>query len=214
MGWPRRILREALRYAEIGWPVAPGARALGPARRWQWLLNPDAPVPAVRCECGPNCATPAAHPTGPAVTSAAEVRAAWDVNEPPNIVLACGVRFDVIRVGGQVAAESEKILAAWRVAPAIALTATAVVQRLLFVAPGEPVELPAGADYLGRGGWVPAPPSSRGPAGEDRWFWSYETRWRTLPSAADVALAVWLADREVRRFRDGLLPRRSGPLRA
>jgi hypothetical protein len=178
------------------------------------LLNPDAPVPAVRCECGPNCSMLAAHPTGSAMTSAADVHATWGVDEPPNIVLACGVSFDVIRVGGQVAAETEKILAAWRVAPAIALTATSVVQRLLFVAPGEPVELPAGADYLGCGDWVPAPPSSRGPAGEDRWFWAYETRWRTLPSATEVAPAVWLADREVRRFRDGLLPRRSGPLRA
>ncbi|GIL32031.1 bifunctional DNA primase/polymerase [Actinocatenispora comari] len=209
MSWSARICREAVGYARIGWPVAPGACAIGRPRRWQWLINPDARTPTPACSCGDrDCPAPAAHPIDQnpqPLTDPDAVRAVWAAPDPPNIMLSCGTGFNVIEVGGQVAAETEKILAAWRLNPAIALTATPVVQRLLFVAPGPPVPLPAAARYLGAGNWVPAPPSSRGPAGEDRWFWPYDTRWRQLPPAGEVAEAVTLADQQVRRVHDGAI---------
>lgn len=197
-----RVLREALAYARIGWPVAPGERAKGRTARWRWLSG--APVPPVECGCGRlACPLPAAHPRLPVrpTREEREIRAVWGMPVPPNIVIATGHGCDVIETCNVVGSRVERLLTAWRVLPVVAVTASR--RWLFFVAPGEAVALPAIATYHGGGSYVAAPPSSRGPAGEDRWVWPWENRHHALPPASDVTPAVWVAAQAV---QDGAAP--------
>jgi hypothetical protein len=152
--WQRSVLRRAaLRYAEHGWQVIPGAV----------LINE-------RYVCGPLCPTIAVHPAVDQWETAASSESSdvdgWWRNAPYSVLLATGGAFDVIDVPALVGAAALRRI---RTAP-VAVNPDG--RWMFLVAPGSALrpELSAQHDVVlhGRGSWIPAPPT-RTPAGKVHW---------------------------------------------
>ena len=167
-GWPfvppvvldrRRLRRAALRYAEHGWAVTPGACLLGH-----------------RFECGrAGCPIMRCHPAresweDDAGTDGARV-ARWWRHRPHTVLLATGWKFDALEVPAVIGRPA--LAAAHRHDGALGPVAVTPGGRWMFlVRPGRPLrsELDERADVVrhGRGSWIPAAPS-RMPDGPVRW---------------------------------------------
>ena len=152
--WQRSVLRRAaLRYAEQGWRVIPGAA----------LIND-------RYVCGPLCPTVAVHPAVDQWESAASSDWSdvdgWWRNSPYSVLLATGATFDVIEVSARAGAAAVQHL---RTVPVVADPAG---RWMFLVAPGATLvpELRDSRDTVlhGTGSWIPAPPT-RTPGGRIRW---------------------------------------------
>src|SRR5215510_4063012 len=96
--WQRSVLRRAaLRYAEHGWRVIPGAA----------LMND-------RYVCGPLCPTIAVHPALDHWETAASSDWSdvdrWWRKAPCSVLLATGDRFDVIEVSARVGAAAAQVV--------------------------------------------------------------------------------------------------------
>ena len=194
------MLRAALSYVEAGWPIVPGAAPSGATAlgRVRALLGAG-PVP-VSCWCGSgDCTAPAAHPLGPDwadqhVRTEPAARFWWDHQRGPvpNIVLCCGEFFEVLSVPAEVGSYALGLIDSGA-APVTPVAITPERRWHFFTAPGRGLELPPGLDVvrLGAGRYVPAPPSTRGSAGRDRWL--VAPRRRRLPEARTVAAAMILA---------------------
>lgn len=156
-----RARRAALRYAEHGWPVVPGAFE----------------TRAGRFDCGIlGCRTIACHPALPdwqtrASTDPETLRTWWRSN-PYTVLLATGHAFDILEVPfaiGRLAAGAAT--AAGRTARGPLAVAPAG-RWMFWVRPGHALlpELAEQADVVlhGPGSWVPAPPSEQ-TGGRVRW---------------------------------------------
>jgi hypothetical protein len=147
------LRRAALRYADHGWPVFPGA-----------YLSSD------RYECGPLCPTVALHPAVDAWERTASVDVAdvdmWWARQPYSVLLATGRSFDVIDVPARIG------LPASRAAVLGPVAVTPVGRWMFLVEPGERLrsELSDQPDVIqhAAGSWVPAPPT-RSLDGRVRW---------------------------------------------
>lgn len=148
------LLRAALDYAGMGWPVFP---VYG-------LRNG-------RCACGSDCGSPAKHPLRELVPNGlknATVEADW-VHDwwqrfpSANIGLRTGDAFDVLDVDGDEGAESMRaLLAAHGALPAGPRSRTGGGGRHLLFAPtgiGNRAGVVTKVDWRGRGGYIVAPPS-------------------------------------------------------
>jgi hypothetical protein len=169
-----QLRRAALRYADRGWPVFPGA-----------YLNTD------RYACGPLCPTVACHPAlenwdTAASTDTADVEMWWD-RQAFSVLLATGRAFDVIDVPARIG------LPASRVAVLGPVVVTPVGRWMFLVEPGDPLrsELAEQLDVVkhGPGSWIPAPPT-RTLDGRVRWeVPPAVTEWR-LPDPYAVQKAL------------------------
>ncbi|SDZ04614.1 Bifunctional DNA primase/polymerase, N-terminal [Micromonospora pattaloongensis] len=191
MGWSERsplvrarLRNRALRYADHGWEVTPGA-----------CLSRG------RFVCGrPGCPTIGCHPAlerwEQAATRDPRQVAAWWQRHPHAVLLATGRAFDVLDVPTHLglwvlgAARLHARIAGsdrGRVRGPVAVTPTG--RWMFLVRPGDPLR-PELADSLdvvrhGRGSWVPAPPTVL-PEGPVRWVVApEETRWQ-LPASYAV----------------------------
>ena len=195
------MLRAALGYVAVGWPVVPGAMPAYP-RRWDRARALLGGGPSVECFCGSvDCAAPAAHPLSPDwpeqhVTTPEVAAFWWDRQHRPlpNIVLCCGDAFEVWAVPAHVGSRTLELMDAG-VAPLAPVALTPTGQWHFFAASdraSRPLPVPAGLGLtrLAGGCWVPAPPSDRGPCGRDRWLVPPRHR---LPDAPAVAAALILA---------------------
>jgi hypothetical protein len=174
----RRLRRAALRYAEHGWPVTPGARLTGH-----------------RFACGrPGCPIMACHPAldsweETAGAEAARVRAWWR-HEPYSVLLVTGRSFDALEVPAALGVRALGAVRLHRRPDAHGPVAVTAAGRWIFlVTPGRPLrsELDRRLDVVhhGLGSWVPAAPS-RMLEGPVRWAVPPEqARWR-LPDAEVV----------------------------
>ena len=158
---------------------------------------------SVACSCrSANCLTPAAHPLSPDwpdqhVTTEQAARFWWGRDSGPlsNIVLCCGETFDAWSVPAAVGTYALDLIDAGA-APFTPVAITPLWRWHFFTAPtlsSHGVQVPHGLDvlHLGTGQFVPAPPSTRGPIGRDRWL--IEPRHRRLPPGRAVAAALALA---------------------
>ena len=147
------LRRAALRYADHGWPVFPGA-----------YLASD------RYACGPLCPTVACHPAldqweGAASTDAPDVDMWW-ARQPYSVLLATGRAFDVIDVPARIGLPTSR-------AAMLGPVAVSTGGRWMFlVEPGDSLrpELEDQIDVVkhGPGSWIPAPPT-RTLDGRIRW---------------------------------------------
>jgi Bifunctional DNA primase/polymerase, N-terminal len=187
---PRELLdrvllrRAALRYAEHGWAVTPGACL---ARH--------------RFVCGrAGCPTTGCHPAlerweESATTSVARV-AAWWQHRPHTILFATGIAFDVLEVPAPLGL---RVLGAARLHAGVLgvgrggahgpIAVTPSGQWMFLVLPGgrqipELVDRPDVVHHA-RGSWIPAAPSPM-PDGRVRWAVSPEQAGWRLPDAATV----------------------------
>jgi Bifunctional DNA primase/polymerase, N-terminal len=197
----RSMLRAALGYVGLGWPVVPGATPYASACRRIRVTGPDGPV-WVECSCDSRyCVTPAAHPIDPhwqqhQITTAADVRWWWSARPGllPNIVLVCGTAFHVWSMPRVVGIRVVEALPV-EVARAVPVAVTPLGWWHLFCAPdGSPEELPPvpaglGMAHLGDGCFVAAPPSTRGVLGHDMWLREPLARRRLVPCGV-VATAL------------------------
>jgi hypothetical protein len=165
-----RSRRAAVRFADHGWDVIPGACLLGH-----------------RYYCGPGCTTVSCHPAfahGAALSYPARSShdpatvAEWWQERPHAVLLATGTAVDVLEVPAY--------LGSGRAHGPVAMTATG--RYMLLVGRGGTLreELAALPDVVlhGRGSWVPAPPTAA-PEGRVRWIVSpEEVDWRVPSSAA------------------------------
>ncbi len=157
------LRRAALRYAERGWPVVPGA-----------MHTKD------RYVCGPLCPTVACHPALDhwelgASSDPADIDCWWEVG-PFSVLLATGHAFDVIEVPGQLG------LAALRTRRTGPVAAAPGGRWLFLVGAGHGLrpELASRLDIVlhGRGSWMAAPPTR---TATGRWRWQVRpttTGWR------------------------------------
>ena len=195
------MLRAALSYVDVGWPIVPGVMPADQRRRGRvWALLGGGPPP--ECFCGQaDCRWPAAHPLSPdwadqRVTTHQAATFWWGRQQGPlpNIVLCCGEALDVWVAPAHVGSRTLELIDAGVAPPApVALSPTG--QWHFFAAPDiaeRPLRVPAGLGVtrLGAGCWVSAPPSDRGSAGRDRWLVPPH---RGLPDAAAMAAALILA---------------------
>lgn len=160
-----RLRRAALRFAEHGWPVLPGAYLAGPRT-------------ARRFDCGaPGCRTIACHPAvapwEPAASTERSTIEDWWAHEPYTVLLATGFAFDVLEVPARLAASVRRA--------AGGPVAVVADQRWMFlVRPGDTLvpELARQPDVVlhGVGSWVPAPPSAT---------LAGRVRWETTPGTCD-----------------------------
>jgi hypothetical protein len=166
-----RLRSAALRYAQHGWAVTPGACLDG-----------------ARFACGrAGCPIMGCHPEiesweDHASTDPARIRAWWR-DRPHAVLLATGWRFDAIEVP---AALARRALAAGATGPVLA---TPSGRWTFLVRPGLPLraELRHRLDVVrhGRGSWIPAAPS-RMPDGPVQWTVPPDAvQWR-LPTSASV----------------------------
>lgn len=200
-----RLRRGALRYAEQGWPVTPGACLSGE-----------------RFSCGrPGCPTIGCHPAlegweREASSDVARV-ADWWRCRPHAVLLATGTAFDVLEVPAYLGL---RVLGAARLHAGVTgpgrgqvhgpVAVTPTGRWMFFVRPGDPLrpELAESLDVVrhGTGSWVPAPPS-RLPQGRVRWAMAPgETHWR-LPDSYAVQATLVDALGVLGRPRNGTLPR-------
>ena len=152
--WQRSVLRRAaLRYAEQGWRVIPGAA----------LMND-------RYVCGPLCPTVAVHPAVDQWELAASSEWSdvdgWWRNSPYSVLLATGATFDVIEVSARVGA------AAVQRVRTVPVAVDPVGRWMFLVASGATLDPDLSASHAtvlhGAGSWIPAPPT-RTPGGRIRW---------------------------------------------
>jgi hypothetical protein len=171
----RSIMRRAaLRFADHGWPVVPGA-----------YLTLD------RYACGPLCPTVACHPAvdsweKAASTDPTDVDIWWE-RMPYSVLLATGHAFDVIEVPTRIGLPASR-------AAVLGPVAVAPAGRWMFlVEPGDGL-LPALAEQTdvvqhSGGSWIPAPPT-RTLDGRIRWeIPPAVTEWR-LPHPYTVQRAL------------------------
>lgn len=169
-----RLRRHALRYAEHGWAVTPGAQLAGH-----------------RFVCGrAGCPIMACHPAlesweDSATTDTGQV-AEWWRRRPHTVLLATGWTFDALEVPASLGL---RVLGAARLRSALPgadargpVAVTAAGRWMFLVKPGEPLrsELDHRLDVVrhGRGSWIPAAPS-RMLEGPVRWAVPPEqTHWR------------------------------------
>lgn len=197
------MLRAALGYVAAGWPIVPGATAYNqPGRGWVRRMLGAGSAVSVRCSCGsPDCRCPAAHPLDPDwqrnhISTEQAARFWWGSQHGPmpNIMLCCGESFDVWSVPAQVGSVALDLIDGGA-APVVPVAITPLWRWHFFTAPtmpGHRVQVPPGLDvvHLGEGRFVPAPPSTRGTLGHDRWL--VEQR-RRLPLARPITAALILA---------------------
>jgi hypothetical protein len=171
-----RLRRAAVRFAEHGWDVIPGACLHG--RRYY---------------CGPGCTTVSCHPafahggtlSHPARSSHDPATVAgWWAAAPHAVLLATGPALDVLEVPAYLG-----VSRAHRAATRGPVAMTATGRYMVLVGRGAALreELAALPDVVlhGRGSWVPVPPTPA-PEGRVRWIVSpEEVDWR-IPSAAAV----------------------------
>jgi hypothetical protein len=158
----------AAAYAEVGWPVFP-----------VWGLRRSADRWVCRCPDGPTCASPAKHPHAlaphgfhDATADSAQAAAWWARDHSANIGLACGVIFDVLDV------DHEEFLIGVADLPDCETDGGPVVVtgrgrfHLYFAATGlgRRIRFSAHCDWLGRGGYVIAPPSRHVCGGHYEWY--------------------------------------------
>jgi Bifunctional DNA primase/polymerase, N-terminal len=149
-----RLARAALRYADRGWPVLPGAAYDGTRFRCA-----DLGCPTIGC-----------HPAVDAwerLASADRVTVAqWWRSAPHSVLLATGHAFDVLEVPLRLG------LVARRSPGTGPIAVTGAGRWMFLVRPGDTLrpELrhEPGVVHHGFGSWIPAPPS-RDPAGATRW---------------------------------------------
>jgi Bifunctional DNA primase/polymerase, N-terminal len=204
-----RLRYAALRYAEHGWDVTPGAHLAGD-----------------RFDCArPGCLTVGCHPAlerwEEDATRDTATLAQWWRRAPHTVLLPTGRAFDVLEVpahlGLRVLAEARRhagVLGPGRgqVRGPVAVTPTG--RWMFLVRPGDPLrpELDDNLDVVrhGTGSWIPAPPT-RLPEGSVRWSVSpEETRWR-LPDS--YAVQRMLVDAVAAASRGARLPRQTSTLR-
>lgn len=184
-----RLRRAALRFAEHGWAVTPGARLSG-----------------TRFVCGrAGCPTVGCHPAlecweGEASADVARV-AGWWRSQPHAVLLVTGRTFDVLEVPAHLGlrALGAARLHAGVVGPGRGqvrgpVAVTPAGRWMFFVRPGDPLrpELDECLDVIrhGTGSWVPAAPS-RLPEGRVRWAVApEETQWQLPDSYAVQAMMV------------------------
>jgi hypothetical protein len=179
-----RLRRAALRYAEHGWPVTPGARLTGH-----------------RFSCGrPGCLIMSCHPAlefweDSATADPAKVQSWWR-HRSYTVLLATGRLFDVLEVP---AALGLRVLGTARLHAGVLgpqradvqgpVGVTAAGRWMFLVRPGVPLrsELEHRLDIVrhGTGSWVPAAPS-RMPEGLVRWAVPPEQAQWWLPDAEVV----------------------------
>ncbi|HLT11130.1 MAG TPA: bifunctional DNA primase/polymerase [Micromonosporaceae bacterium] len=171
----RSVLRRAaLRYADHGWRVVPGA-----------FLADN------RYVCGPLCPTVACHPALSAWERHASSRTSdveqWWAEVPFSVLLATGEPFDVIEVPERIGAAA---LASVTTGP---VAVTPAGRWMFLVASGDTPEsqLADRPDVVvhRRESWIPAPPT-RTPRGQITWKISPETTGWHLPDAATVQRAL------------------------
>jgi hypothetical protein len=147
------LRRAALRYADRGWRVVPGA-----------ALIDD------RYVCGPLCPTVGCHPAVDhwerVASNDSEDIDRWWSEGPFSVLLATGHMFDVIEVPAHLGAAAAR-------STTLGPVAVSPAGRWMFlVEPGDSLrpELAARLDIVqhGPGSWVPAPPT-RTPSGHIRW---------------------------------------------
>lgn len=193
------MLRAALSYVDSGWPIVPGATPQAGAGRVRILSGGRSM--SVDCSCrSKDCFSPAAHPMGPDwadqhVTTKAAARFWWDHEDGPvpNIVLCCGQSFDVWSVPAAVGSAVLDLVDSGAV-PLVPVAITSLRWWHFFTAPtlpGQGMQVPHGLEvvHLGDGRFVPAPPSTRGAAGPDRWLVEHRHR---LPTGWSIAAAMIL----------------------
>lgn len=191
-----RLRRAALRYAEYGWPVTPGAALAGD-----------------RFACGrPGCPTTGAHPAldrweAAATTDAARL-AGWWRERAHGVLLATGSAFDVLDVPARLGLDVVNLLRLHAATPGggrsrgpVAVTPTG--RWMFLVRPGDPLcpELEACLDVVrhGAGSWIPAPPT-RTVEGRVRWQISPMQVMLHLPTSYEVQeLLVDYLGRRARR---------------
>ena len=162
----RRILAaNAIRYANAGWPLAPGAWWDHDHNRYRCPAAP-CPIAGLHPAGGPGGGHPP--PASVASTDATTVRAWWSVHNH-TLLLPTGFAFDVLEVTAQQASHAWKRL--HRGGLTIPAAELPTGRWLLFIAPVaalSPSELPGDVIHHGAGSYVPAPPSTlrRGPV---RW---------------------------------------------
>jgi Bifunctional DNA primase/polymerase, N-terminal len=175
MAQRNRLRRAAVRFAEHGWDVIPGACLHG-----------------VRYYCGPGCTTVACHPAfahGEALSYPAQSShdpqtvAGWWRVQAHAVLLATGSALDVLEVPAYLGVSRAYGPTRGPVA------ATATGRYMVLVGRGAALrqELADLPDVVlhGRGSWVPAPPTAA-PEGRVRWMVSpQEVGWR-IPAAAAV----------------------------
>ena len=197
------MLRAALSYVRAGWPIVPGAMPRDKQARIRILSGVRSE--SVACCCGQqDCCSPAAHPLGPNwrrehVVTETSARFWWDRQRAPlpNIVLCCGETFDVWSAPAAVGSYALDLLRDNTDPPLTPVAITPVRRWHFFTVPegDQPaLQTPHGLDVvrLAAGQCVPAPPSTRGPVGRDRWLIPYRHR-LPLPTGWTVAAALILA---------------------
>jgi hypothetical protein len=189
-GLGRLLLRRAaLRYAEHGWDVLPGA-----------FLSGD------RFSCGPGCQTVACHPAWmdwrEIISHDQRLVGTWWTALPYAVLLATGRAFDVLEISAFLGASTAmgppspatgahgpKAVGTAPVRARGPVARGSTGRWFLFVRPGAALrpELAGRTDVVlhGAGSWIPAPPT-RAPEGRVRWVVSpAEVDWR-LPDAEPV----------------------------
>jgi hypothetical protein len=169
------LRRGAVRYAERGWYVTPGAPLVGDrftCRRAGCLASSCHP----ELECWDRDAS-----RDPAAV------AGWWERTPHAVLLATGRSFDVLEVPARL---GRLVVGDPRPGPARGPVAVLPDGRWMFlVRPGQPLrpELDARLDLVrhGRGSWIPAPPT-RSPQGRVRWEVSPDQVGWALPAAYAV----------------------------
>ena len=204
-----RLRHAALRYAEHGWDVTPGAHLAGD-----------------RFACArPGCPTIGCHPAlerwEEAATCDTAKVADWWRRAPHAVLLPTGRAFDVLEVPAHLGL---RVLGAARLHASVLgpgrgqvrgpVAVTPTGRWMFLVRPGDPLrpELDDSLDVErhGAGSWIPAPPT-RLPEGLVRWSVSPEvTRWR-LPDS--YAVQGMLVDAVGAASRGVQLPRQTSTLR-
>jgi hypothetical protein len=174
----------ALEYAEMGWPVCPGAH---PSRGLD-----GTPEPGRACSCDRvGCPAPGAHPVSPtwqmqATVDGETIRQWWEARPEANVILVTGRVFDVLDVPAVVGATALSAMAAAGV-PTGPVAVQGADRMLFFVATrGAPADedewwscgLDSSPDMSGqtealrwhcRDSYVLAPPSRYGDGQDVRW---------------------------------------------
>lgn len=147
---PPKLLDAALLYASWGWPVFP--------------LRPKDKRPATR------------NGFKDATTDTDRIRAWWAKNPESNIGLPTGIKFDVIDIDTPHGVTSyQKMLDADILPDSHGMVATSSSGIHHYITPlggGNLAGTLPGIDYRGAGGYVVAPPSTRGPRTQ-AWTWTH-----------------------------------------
>ena len=183
LSWQRsRLRRAALRYADAGWPVIPGAYLTGSGQRR-------------RFDCGaPKCRTVACHPAlvgweNEGTTDDVKIDAWW-AERAYSVLLVTGIAFDVLDVP---ASMGRRAMSANRPVRG-PVAATSSGRWMFLVRPGHTLlpELERDPEVILHGwhSWVPAPPSLQ-VGGRVRWLiHPAEFHWRAANPYSVQALML------------------------